>query len=140
MFALSVSISTSSSPTATSSPCDLIHRRIVPSSIESESLGMTISLATFSSQTAFERRHGRADHVLGVGDGRLLEALCVRHWNVGTSDPLDRCVEVVEGLLLDEGREVRADAAMRPPLLQDHAAVRLAHRGENRVEVERAQG
>ena len=43
MFALSVSISTSSSPTATSSPTDFIHCRIVPSSIESESRGMTMS-------------------------------------------------------------------------------------------------
>ena len=45
MLALSVSISTSSSPTPTSSPTDFIHFRIVPSSIESESRGMTMSSA-----------------------------------------------------------------------------------------------
>jgi hypothetical protein len=45
MLALSVSISASSSPTATSSPTDFIHFRIVPSSMESESRGMTISSA-----------------------------------------------------------------------------------------------
>ena len=43
MFALSVSISTSSSPTATSSPTCFSHCRIVPSSIESESRGITTS-------------------------------------------------------------------------------------------------
>src|ERR1700743_1008604 len=43
MFALSVSISTSSSPTATSSPICLTHLSTVPSSIESESRGMTMS-------------------------------------------------------------------------------------------------
>ena len=54
MFALSVSISTSSSPTSTGSPTDLIQVRIVPSSIESESRGMTMStlIATASSSAA----------------------------------------------------------------------------------------
>src|SRR3954447_8215211 len=44
MFALSVSISTSSSPTATSSPTCFSQVRIVPSSIESERRGITTSL------------------------------------------------------------------------------------------------
>src|SRR4051794_39223330 len=43
MFALSVSISTSSSPLATSSPSDLSHLRIVPSSIESDRRGIATS-------------------------------------------------------------------------------------------------
>src|ERR687886_2260405 len=43
MLALSVSISTSSSPFETSSPADLSHLRIVPSSIESESRGIVTS-------------------------------------------------------------------------------------------------
>src|ERR1700742_1592266 len=43
MFALSVSISTSSSPTATSSPSDLSHFRIVPSSMESDRRGIATS-------------------------------------------------------------------------------------------------
>src|ERR1700759_4697539 len=41
MLALSVSISTSSSPLETSSPSDLSHLRIVPSSIESDRRGIT---------------------------------------------------------------------------------------------------
>ena len=43
MFALSVSISTSSSPSAISSPTCFSHCRIVPSSMESDSRGMTTS-------------------------------------------------------------------------------------------------
>src|SRR5688500_1452131 len=43
MFALSVSISTSSSPRLTSSPSDFSHLRIVPSSIESDRRGMETS-------------------------------------------------------------------------------------------------
>src|SRR4051812_23575812 len=43
MLALSVSISTSSSPLATSSPSDLSHLRIVPSSIESDRRGIATS-------------------------------------------------------------------------------------------------
>ena len=45
MLALSVSISTSSSPRLTSSPTDFSQRRIVPSSIESERRGMVTSAA-----------------------------------------------------------------------------------------------
>src|SRR4051812_19525614 len=43
MLALSVSISTSSSPRFTSSPSDLSHLRIVPSSIESDRRGIATS-------------------------------------------------------------------------------------------------
>src|SRR3954470_878992 len=43
MFALSVSISTSSSPRFTSSPSALSHLRIVPSSIESDRRGIATS-------------------------------------------------------------------------------------------------
>src|SRR3954465_11979741 len=43
MLALSVSISTSSSPLDTSSPSDFSHLRIVPSSIESDRRGIATS-------------------------------------------------------------------------------------------------
>src|SRR5215218_2953798 len=43
MLALSVSISTSSSPRLTSSPSDFSHLRIVPSSMESERRGIATS-------------------------------------------------------------------------------------------------
>ena len=79
-------------------------------------------------------------HLRLVREGDLLEVLGVGHRHVGARDAPDGRVEVVEGLLLHERGEVGADAAVRPALLDDHAAVGLAHRGEDRVEVERAQG
>jgi hypothetical protein len=45
MFALSVSISSRSSPADTAAPDSTSQLRIVPSSIASESLGMAISIA-----------------------------------------------------------------------------------------------
>jgi len=59
MFALSVSISTSSSPTATSSPTCFIHLSTVPSSIESDSRGMTISAIRASPPRASRARRKR---------------------------------------------------------------------------------
>src|SRR2546423_8663743 len=52
MVALSVSISTSSSPRRTCSPSAFSQRRMVPSSMESESLGMTTSATGPSLQPA----------------------------------------------------------------------------------------
>src|ERR1044071_5140710 len=54
MLALSVSISTSSSPRETSSPSDLSHFRIVPSSIESDKRG----IATSAMSSAYTPRRG----------------------------------------------------------------------------------
>src|SRR4051794_13651736 len=105
MFALSVSISTSSSPTDTSSPTDLSHRRTVPSSMESESRGMTIS----ATAAPLQRLECGADHVLGVRDRGLLHSLRVRHVDVRPGHSLDRRIEVVERLALDQGGEVGAD-------------------------------
>ena len=67
-----------------------------------------------------------------VGD--VLERLGVGHRHVGAGDPRDRRVEVVEGLLGDQRREVRADAAVGPALLDDHTAVGLGapRRGSSR--------
>src|SRR5918999_286489 len=124
MFALSVSISTSSSPTATSSPTDFIHLRTVPSSIESERRGITIStlmpaassasrpgaagyaVCRARSQRSLQAGQRSADDVLGVRDGGLLHPLRVGHVHVGAGHPLDGRIEVVEGLLRDQRGEV----------------------------------
>src|SRR5919108_4124984 len=137
MLALSVSISTSSSPRFTSSPTDFSHCRIVPSSIESERRGMTTSTAKRSALYVADRRDRGLYDVLLVRHRRLLERLRVRHRHVRAGDPLDRRIEVVEGLFLHERGEVGADAAVRPALFDDHAPVRLAHRLQDRVEIER---
>ena len=57
MLALSVSISTSSSPRLTSSPSDFSHLRIVPSSIESDRRG----IETSAMRRSVTQRHGRTD-------------------------------------------------------------------------------
>src|SRR3954454_3632310 len=122
MLALSVSISTSSSPRLTSSPSDLSHLRIVPSSIESDRRGIataampcsvTLSRAPPALEVA-EGGHDRLDDLRLVRVGDLLERLGVGHREVRAGDPGDRRVEVVEGLLLDQRGEVGADAAVRP--------------------------
>src|SRR5947208_1591589 len=62
MLALSVSISTSSSPLETESPSDFSHLRIVPSSIESERRG----IATSAMAEGLQRSGGgHGDHVGG---------------------------------------------------------------------------
>src|SRR3954453_5623931 len=58
MFALSVSISTSSSPLETSSPSDFSHLRIVPSSIESDRRG----IATSAMAAVLRGGQGEAEH------------------------------------------------------------------------------
>src|SRR3954451_24271620 len=61
MLALSVSISTSSSPRFTSSPSDLSHLRIVPSSIESDRRGIaTSAMAAVLPDREREPKHGAA--------------------------------------------------------------------------------
>jgi hypothetical protein len=74
--------------------------------------------------------------VLGVGDRCLLEALRVGHVHVRPGHPLHGGVEVVEGLLGDQSRQIRSDTSMRPALLDHHHPVGLPHRLEDRVEVE----
>src|SRR3954454_13421933 len=78
MLALSVSISTSSSPRFTSSPSDLSHLRIVPSSIESDRRGIATSAMPGSVPLRLQVAEGRDDRfddlrLVRVGD--LLERL-----------------------------------------------------------------
>src|SRR4051812_9854301 len=135
MFALSVSISTSSSPTATSSPTCFSQVRIVPSSIESERRGMTISLMTNSRASLPARRTRDARLVAprssGEGEGaedrggdplfgphrRQLELLGVGQRHLGHAEALDRGVEVVEAGELDAGGELGGDPVGGPALL-----------------------
>src|SRR3954447_7121530 len=72
MLALSVSISTSSSPRDTSSPSDLSHLRIVPSSIESDRRG----IATSAMAERYTSGRGRNLQPTGVEPGRKLEVVC----------------------------------------------------------------
>src|SRR6185503_8979958 len=138
MLALSVSISTSGSPRLTSPPSSTSHLSTVPSSIESERRGIVTSLAMVLLEIPEGRERG-VNHVLLVRERRLLEWLRIRHRDVGAGHALDGRVQPVERLLLDQRREVRADASMRPTLLDDHGPVRLLDRLQDRVEVERPE-
>ena len=51
-------------------------------------------------------------HVLRVRERRLLEWLRIGHRDVRAGHALHRCIEPVEGLLLNQRREVRAHAAL----------------------------
>src|SRR4051794_23046062 len=91
MLALSVSISTSSSPRFTSSPSDLSHLRIVPSSIESDRRGIATSAMPGSVPLPGPRAAARgggcpcALQVAEGGDDRLDDLRLVR-----VGDPLER--------------------------------------------------
>src|SRR2546423_15412366 len=103
MLALSVSISTISWPRSTSSPSDTSYLRIVPSSIESDSRGITTSAAIGSDVPEGGER--RVHHVLLVWERGLLERLGVGHRHVGAGHSLHGRVEPVERLLLDQRRQ-----------------------------------
>src|ERR687895_1552456 len=140
MLALSVSISTSGSPRLTSPPSSTSHLSTVPSSIESDRRGIVTSLAIGSPPLdVAEGGYGGLHHVLLMRECGLLERLGVRHRDVGTGHALHGGVEPVERLLLDQRSEVRANAAVRPALLDDHGAVGLLDGPEDRVEVERTE-
>src|SRR5215211_338403 len=140
MLALSVSISTSGSPRLTWPPCSTSHLSTVPSSIESDRRGIVTSVAMVGALLEIsEGREHSLHHVLLMRHCGLLERLGVGHRRVGPGHPLHRRVEVVERLLLDERRQVRPDAAVRPALLDDHRTIRLLDRLDDGVEVERPQ-
>ena len=56
------------------------------------------------------------------------------------ADTLDRRVQVVEGAVLDDRRQLRPEAAARDRLVGGDAAIRLLDRGDDRLLVERLQG
>src|SRR3954454_5063417 len=64
--ALSVSISTSSSPARNASPSERSQRRIVPSSMEAERQGMTTSLIAGGTLRASEQQQHESDRVAHV--------------------------------------------------------------------------
>src|SRR3954462_14037928 len=83
MLALSVSISTSSSPRLTSSPSDFSHFRIVPSSIESDRRGIATSAmppaypVSGGERCLADRREGEAERRPAAGRGLTPDAPAV---------------------------------------------------------------
>src|SRR5207245_4626440 len=118
-----VSSSYSGSPFSTVSPSDLSHLTIVPDSMPCPSRGSFTSLATY----------GPPDRVQDVGLVRhdvVLEHRREGNGSEARAHALDRRAEPVEGLLLDDGSDLRAEAHARDRLMGDDAAVRLIDGGD----------
>ena len=78
-------------------------------------------------------------HVGGVRDDELLHHRRERERRELRAHALHRSVEPVEGLVLDDGRDLGAEAHALDGLVRDDAAVRLLHRLDDRLLVERLQ-
>src|SRR3954466_7555461 len=130
---LSVSSSQSGSPFWTASPSRFSHLTIVPDSIPWPSRGSLTSVATL------HRAENRLQDVVGVRGDELLHHRGERQRRELRPDPLDRRVEPVERLVLDDRRDLGADPHPHDRLVRDHAPVRLLHRLDQRLLVERQQ-
>src|SRR5882762_5111908 len=135
MTALSVSTSASVSPDFTGSPSCFAHFTRRPSSIVGDSASMW-TLVAIQVQNLPCRRHD----FLGRCLRRALEMLVVGHGDVGLGHALHRRIEVVECVALNQIHDLRPDSDVRPPLFDDHRAVRFLDRLENRRLVQRAEG
>ena len=80
----------------------------------------------------------RGDDPVDRGQHRGFERPVVRDRRVLGGDAADRRVELVEDALGDPIGDPGAEPAIRPVFLDDHGAVGLDDRGQQRVEVERA--
>src|SRR4030095_10381705 len=140
--ALSVSTSARMSPDWTRSPSFLSHLMILPLSMASESLGMsTLETAMSALPVAVgvaDAAHG-FDNALLRGRLGLLEIARVRNRGRHAGHPFHRRVEIVEGLLGDDGRELGPHAGEAGPRLHHHGAMGLAYRLEARPRVQRLQ-
>ena len=72
-----------------------------------------------------------------AGDECLLEGRRGRDAGVGDTDPLDRGVQVPEGLVRDAGRDLGPEAPGHVGLVRDHEASRALQAGDHRGGVER---
>src|SRR3954454_2154514 len=134
---LSVSSSNSGSPFCTGSPSDLSQRTIVPDSIPWPSRGRMTSVATASALP-----HGpldRVEHVVGMRDDERLHHRGERQRRELRPDSLDRRIEPVERLVLEHRSDLRAEAHPRHRLVRHHGPVRLLHRRDERLLVERLE-
>src|ERR687890_856147 len=135
---LSVSISAMGSPSETSSPSLLSHLRRVPSSIASPILGIMTSGTLLL--LLVQNPAGRVGNLLLAREGHQFEIACVRSRDLGTAHPLYGGIEIVEGPILDDRRHLARHPEPPPLLLDGHGPVRLLHRLDDGVLVERPQG
>src|SRR6478735_3479689 len=145
MTALSVSISTSTSPRSTRSPMFLSQVRMRPSSMVSERRGMVIS-GTCGPRVSWSESADRSQRFaacgverFGGGEGRLLQGFGVGQGDFGGGDAAYRCVEMVEGAIGDRRGDLGADTVGQPIVFGDDGAAGLADGFDNRVAVQRAK-
>src|SRR4051812_41899541 len=127
---LSVEISTIGSSASTQSPTRFFHSTTVPSATLTPICGIVTSTAAVS---ICEELTARLPHVVGLGQDRPLERRAERDRRVGCGHAHDRAVEVLEGVLADEGGHLGADTARARGLVQNDHLAGLAHRREDRV-------
>src|SRR5215207_9496347 len=135
---LSVSISAIASPSETSSPSLLSHLRRVPSSIASPILGIMTSGTLLL--LLVQNPAGRVGNLLLAREGHQFEIARVRSRDFGTAHALYGGVEIVEGPILDDRRHLARHSEPPPLLLDSHGPMRLLHRLDDGVLVERPQG
>src|SRR5215218_14047 len=135
---LSVSISAMGSPSETSSPSLLSHLRRVPSSIASPILGIMTSGTLLL--LLVQNPAGRVGNLLLAREGHQFEIARVRSRDFGTAHALYGGVEIVEGPILDDRRHLARHSEPPPLLLDSHGPMRLLHRLDDGVLVERPQG
>src|SRR4051794_13246402 len=133
---LSVEISTIGSSFSIQSPTRFFHSTTVPSATETPICGIVTSTSVTS---VGEELTACLLDVAGLGQDRALERRRERDRRVGSGDPHDRSVEVLEAALADQGGHLGADPARARGLVQHHDLARLAHRREDRLLVERAE-
>src|SRR5208283_2274570 len=140
MSALSVSTSASASPRATLSPERLSQRRILPSSIVSESLGIVISLLIDGSpKIRLRQLLRRLYDITGAGQRGMLEMLVVWHRRIERRHAGDRSVERIERGFVNLRGNLRAGAAGAPSFVGDDCAPGFFHRCDHGLHVERVQ-
>src|SRR6266511_3499807 len=83
--------------------------------------------------------HGR-NHLVYIGNSQIFQVLCIRHRYIGTRDPLNGRVEIVEGTLSNLLADFTAHAAKWMRLLGNHHAIGLSDRRNNRINIQGANG
>src|SRR5690606_5085257 len=128
IVALSVSISASTSPAATRSPSLTCHVASLPSVIVGDRAGMVMVIGILGpSLIAIADGFGRLDNLRRGWQRQLLEIGGIGHRDILPRYPQHRRIEIVKRLLHHLRRDFRADPALRPTLLNSHAAVGLPH-------------
>src|SRR5690606_475853 len=132
--ALSVITAPSTSSSRTTSPTLTFHSTSSASATPSPTSGSLMTYSPMSGLHDFAQCAPDARRA-----GKIIPFLRMRVRRVPAGDAHDRRLQVIEAVLLDEGRELRAEAAGQRRLVHDDTTPRLPDRGCDRVEIVRNQ-